>query len=85
MIAYAPLVGELDQQVEGVLTRQVLDADSPYCGGFVDQTDTKSAVGSGRTRGAGFYRRPPTHRTPRTIICCMPRLSKVPGPWPNAV
>ena len=25
MIAYAPLVGELDQQVEGVLTRQVLE------------------------------------------------------------
>ena len=36
MIAYAPLVGELDQQVEGVLTRQVLDAESPYCGGFMD-------------------------------------------------
>ncbi len=36
MIAYAPLVGELDQQVEGVLTRQVLDAASPYCGGFMD-------------------------------------------------
>ena len=28
VIAYAPLVGELDQQVEGVLTRQVLDAAS---------------------------------------------------------
>ena len=36
MIAFAPLVGELDQQVEGVLTRQVLDAESPYCGGFMD-------------------------------------------------
>ncbi|MCY3791266.1 MAG: hypothetical protein OXH63_21035, partial [Gemmatimonadetes bacterium] len=36
MIAYAPLVGELDQQVEGVLTRQVLDAESPHCGGFMD-------------------------------------------------
>ena len=36
MIAYASLVGELDQQVEGVLTRQVLDAESPYCGGFMD-------------------------------------------------
>ena len=36
MIAYAPLVGELDQQVEGVLTRQVLDAESPYYGGFMD-------------------------------------------------
>ncbi len=36
MIAYAPLVGELDQQVEGVLTRQVLDAESPYRGGFMD-------------------------------------------------
>ena len=36
MIAYAPLVGELDQQVAGVLTRQVLDAESPYCGGFMD-------------------------------------------------
>lgn len=36
MIAYEPLVGELDQQVEGVLVRQVLDADSPDCGGFVD-------------------------------------------------
>ena len=36
MIAYAPLVGELDHQVEGVLTRQVLDAESPYCGGFMD-------------------------------------------------
>ena len=29
MIAYASLVGELDQQVEGVLTRQVLDAAKP--------------------------------------------------------
>ena len=36
MIAYAPLVGELDQQVEGVLKRQVLDLESPYCGGFMD-------------------------------------------------
>ena len=36
MIAYAPLVGELDQQVEGVLKRQVLDAESPYRGGFMD-------------------------------------------------
>ena len=36
MIAYEPLVGELDQQVEGVLTRQVLDAESHYCGGFMD-------------------------------------------------
>ena len=36
MIAYAPLVDELDQQVEGVLTRQVLDAEDPYCGGFMD-------------------------------------------------
>ena len=36
MIAYEPLVGELDQQVEGVLTRQVLDAEDPYCGGFMD-------------------------------------------------
>ena len=36
VIAYAPLVGELDQQVEGVLTRQVLDAESPYRGGFMD-------------------------------------------------
>ena len=36
MIEYAPLVGELDQQVKGVLTRQVLDAESPYCGGFMD-------------------------------------------------
>ena len=36
MIAYAPLIGELDQQVEGVLTRQVLAAESPYCGGFMD-------------------------------------------------
>ena len=36
MIAYAPLVGELDQQVEGVLKRQVLDAESTYCGGFMD-------------------------------------------------
>ena len=36
MIGYAPLVGELDQQVEGVLTRQVLDAENPYCGGFMD-------------------------------------------------
>ena len=37
MIAYAPLVGELDQQIEGVLTRQVLDAENPYCGGFIDR------------------------------------------------
>ena len=37
MIAYASLVGELDQQVEGVLTRQVLDAESPSSGGFVDR------------------------------------------------
>ena len=36
MIEYAPLVGELDQQVAGVLTRQVLDAENPYCGGFMD-------------------------------------------------
>ncbi len=36
MIAYEPLVGELDQQVAGVLTRQVLDAENPYCGGFMD-------------------------------------------------
>ena len=36
MIAYAPLVGELDQQVEGALTRQVLDSENPYCGGFMD-------------------------------------------------
>ena len=36
MIGYKQLVGELDQQVEGVLTRQVLDAASPYCGGFMD-------------------------------------------------
>ncbi|MCY3667046.1 MAG: hypothetical protein OXH81_15390 [Gemmatimonadetes bacterium] len=36
MIAYAPLVGELDQQVKGVLTRQVLDAESPHRGGFMD-------------------------------------------------
>ena len=36
MIAYAPLVGELDQQVEGVLTRQVLDRQDAYCGGFMD-------------------------------------------------
>ena len=36
MIAYEPLVGELDQQVSGVLTRQVLDAENPYCGGFMD-------------------------------------------------
>ena len=36
MIAYAPLIGELDQQVEGVLTRQVLDPESSYCGGFMD-------------------------------------------------
>ena len=36
MIEYAPLVGELDPQVEGVLTRQVLDAENPYCGGFMD-------------------------------------------------
>ena len=36
MIAYEPLVGELDQQVEGVLTRQVLDTESLYCGGFMD-------------------------------------------------
>ena len=28
MIEYAPLVGELDQQVKGVLMRQVLDAES---------------------------------------------------------
>ena len=36
MIAYAPLIGELDQQVEGVLARQVLDAESSYRGGFMD-------------------------------------------------
>ena len=36
MIAYASLVGELDQQVEGVLTRQVLDRQDAYCGGFMD-------------------------------------------------
>ncbi len=36
MIAYAPLVGALDQQVQGVMTRQVLDTKSPYCGGFID-------------------------------------------------
>ena len=36
MIEYKQLVGELDQQVEGVLTRQVLDRQSPYCGGFMD-------------------------------------------------
>ena len=36
MIAYAPLVGELDRQVVSVLARQVLDAESPYCGGFMD-------------------------------------------------
>lgn len=36
MIGYKQLVGELDQQIEGVLTRQVLDAESAYCGGFMD-------------------------------------------------
>ncbi len=36
MIGYKPLVGELGHQVAGVLTRQVLDSESPYCGGFMD-------------------------------------------------
>ena len=36
MIIYKQLIDELDQQVEGVLTRQVLDAESSYCGGFMD-------------------------------------------------
>ena len=36
MITYQILVGELDRQVESVLSRQVVDRDSTLCGGFVD-------------------------------------------------
>lgn len=54
MIAYAPLVGELDQQVEGVLTRQVLDADSPYCGGFVDRDRLAGSSGISAVAPLGY-------------------------------
>ena len=36
MIAYEPLVVELDQQVAGVLARQIVNRENVYCGGFID-------------------------------------------------
>ena len=36
MIAYERLVAALDQQVEGVLYRQVVDEGHDYRGGFID-------------------------------------------------
>lgn len=54
MIGYEQLIGELDQQVEGVLTRQVLDAKSPYCGGFVAQDRLAGSSGISAVASLGY-------------------------------
>ena len=68
MIAYAPLVGELDQQVEGVLTRQVLDAESPYCGGFVDRDRLAGSSGISAVAPLGYAYLLPESRHYRSAV-----------------
>ena len=69
MIGYKQLIGELDQQVEDVLTRQVLDAESPYCGGFVDQDRLVGSSGISAVASLGYaYLLPESRRYQSEVL-----------------